>query len=204
MVVLDYYKELINIFRSYSEKLIDGYNIEKVSEKEIETWESEIGAKLPEDYKTFLLNNETELNLCFNYRILSFELEKRDWDSMCEHLNNGIFEDGRKEHHIKENFGNWDGDKIQKNWWNKKWIPFSAVSFGKIYMSCIDLDTKKNGPKGQIISMEIQDGQGPFINGMFSNFEDCLKKNLEYIKAGKFYLEDYGDCIQLPAIDSYM
>ena len=40
MVVLDYYKELIKIFRSYSEKLIDGYNIEKVSEKEIETWES--------------------------------------------------------------------------------------------------------------------------------------------------------------------
>lgn len=41
--------------------------------------------------------------------------------------------------------------------------------------------------------MEIQDIQGPFINGIFSNFEDYLKKNLEYIKAGKFYLEDYGD-----------
>ncbi len=60
MVVLDYYKELIKIFRSYSEKLIDGYSIEKVSEKEIETWEYEIAAKLPKDYKTFLLNNETE------------------------------------------------------------------------------------------------------------------------------------------------
>ena len=52
--------------------------------------------------------------------------------------------------------------------------------------------------------MEIQDGQGPFINGMFSNFEDYLKNNLEYIKAVKFYLEDYGDDIHLPAIEPYM
>ncbi len=52
--------------------------------------------------------------------------------------------------------------------------------------------------------MEIQDGQCPFINGMFSNFEDHLKKNLEYIKAGNFYLEDYEVGIQLPAIDPYM
>jgi hypothetical protein len=41
MVVLDYYKVLIKIFRSYSKKLIDGYNIKKASKKEIKTWESE-------------------------------------------------------------------------------------------------------------------------------------------------------------------
>jgi hypothetical protein len=70
-------------------------------------------------------------------------------------------------------------------------------------MTCLDLDPEKNHA-GQIISMEIQDGQGSFINGMFSNFEDHLKKNLEYIKAGNFYLEDYEVGIQLPAIDTYI
>ncbi|MBN2534213.1 MAG: SMI1/KNR4 family protein [Spirochaetales bacterium] len=114
-----------------------------------------------------------------------------------ELLDKGTFDDGRVK--TTESNDNWEGNFIKKVWWNKKWIPVSADSCGNLY--CIDFDPGENGRKYQMMNMEFQDGQGPFITKYIS-FTDYLEKHLEYLKNGQYNFEDFRDykCI---SVDSY-
>jgi cell wall assembly regulator SMI1 len=192
---------IIEIYRQFSEKQLNYAQCQAASADEITAWEKEIGQALPEDYRKFLAQNEYEFNIAYNYELLSLKRAKSDWEMMKTHLEEGTFDDGRVEQHIKNNFGNWTGQKIKQVWWSTQWIPFASDSCGN--MLCIDLDPGEKGQQHQIISMEVQDGQGPFINMEYLNFKDCLLKNLSYLQNEKYYLEDYGDGIKWPSIDPY-
>lgn len=193
---------IVEIYRQFSEKQLNYSKCEAAKLEDINEWEAEIGNPLPQSYKNFLLHNEYQFSVAYNYEILSLKRAKSDWLMMKKHLEAGTFDDGRVEHHINKGFGNWEGNRIQQVWWSIQWIPFAVDSCEN--MLCIDLDPAEKGKQHQIISMEIQDGQGPFINQEYTNFRDCLLKNLSYLQNKKYYLEDYGDGIKWPSIDPYV
>jgi len=193
--------EIADFYQKETPEYFKSNQIKAASSTQIEELEEKLGEKLPADYKAFLENNTLGFDFDGNFRVLSIVEVLKNWQSMGELLDKGVFDDGRIEHHMKENFGNWDGDYIQKVWWSKKWIPFAEDGCGN--MKCIDLDPSENGRTYQLISMEIQDGQGPFVLGKYEDFADYLAKHLQYLKKGQYTLADYhtGKMIE---VDSYI
>jgi cell wall assembly regulator SMI1 len=172
----------------------------KATEEQIVKLESAIGEKLPDDYRTFLLHNDFEIFFNHGYNSLSIEKIMYIRNIMNEHLKNGVFDDGRIQ--LAEEAGNFSGEFIQKTWWSNKWLPFSEDSCGN--MHCIDFEPGKNGNIYQILMMEIQDGQGPFIYKDYNNFQHYLEKHLQYLQLGKFYINEFGDGSKMICVDSYI
>ncbi|GEM_PF-3855700 len=188
----DFYKREMPNYRTYSPEGCEGYHphvIKPATRKQINDFEKLFGEPLPNDYKTFLLNNHICHNFRYNYDCLDIKSVISEWRGMNKLLDKGIFDDGRVEHHKKEHFGNWTGKKIKEVWWSKKWLPISKDSCGN--MKCIDFDPAKNGKKYQIMSMEIQDGQGPFASSDKS-FTKYLNWFVTYLRLKKYEVYDWG------------
>lgn len=164
---------------------------EKAAENQITEFENQIDEVLPADFKTFLLENEVRFNFQYNFSALSIEGIVRRWQSMAESLDKGVFNDGRVERHLKEGFGNWDSGRIEQVWWSKKWIPFAEDSCGNMY--CIDLAPTSKGKKGQLLNMEVQDGQGIYLLEDFENLPDFLSKYLARLEKKDYDLEEWGE-----------
>jgi cell wall assembly regulator SMI1 len=58
-------------------------------------------------------------------------------------------------------------------------------------MMCIDCDPGPNGQKYQIMHMEVQGGQGPFIS-KYTSFLGYLSRHLMYLESGKYEVHDWG------------
>lgn len=172
----------------------------KATEEQVVELESVIREKLPDDYRTFLLNNDFEILFNHGYNSLSIEKVMYIRNIMNEHLKSGVFDDGRIQ--FAEEVGNYDGEFIKKSWWCEKWLPFAEDSCGNLH--CIDFAPEKNGKKYQIIMMEIQDGQGPCIYRDYENFLHYMEKHLQYLQEGKFYIEEFGDGSEMICVDSYI
>ena len=159
------------------------------TEEQIREFQEFLGFSLPEDYRAFLVKNDIRHNFEHNFECLDVEGALRDWRMMTDLLNDGTFDDGRIEHHEVEGFGNWHGDIIKKCWWSPKWIPVSQDSCGN--MKCIDLDPGRAGHIGQMMAMEVQDGQGPYATE-FTSFYSYLELHLNHLRAGRFEVFDHG------------
>lgn len=155
------------------------------TETEIQTLEDELGEKLPQDFRDFLLYNDLAHNFIGNYSCLSLEGILREWRGMNQLLEQGAFNDGRVE--IRSD--NYAKGKFQKVWWSKKWLPFCVDSCGNKRM--IDFDPTQLGQKYQLLDMEIQDGMGPFTN-KYHTFLHFLQIHLEYLLQNKFTIEEWG------------
>ena len=191
-----FYKEFAP--SQYQDGLID-----KPGEQKVKDLEEAINLPLPEAYRFFLFNNDFQVDFDANFKCLSVKEVLSCWEGMHGLLDKGVFNDGRIEHHEKGNFGNWDGDFIKKVWWSPKWIPFAEDSCGN--MKCIDCDPGKNGVMHQLMAMEVQDGQGPFIESRYVDFFDYLSKHLVYLQKGQYTLDhDYWDSSPMIEIDSYI
>lgn len=181
--------ELKFIYTEVAPEYAKHRSFKKATDEEITAFEKRIGEKLPDDLTTFLKHNEIVLSYDFGYDCLSLAEIISTWDMMREHLENGVFDDGRIEHHEKEGFGNWDRNYIKKVWWSTKWIPFAEDGCGNT--KCIDLDPGKRGNKYQVLSMEIQDGQGPFIDRNYKSFSAYLNAQMGYYKNKQYNLVEY-------------
>lgn len=177
------------------------YNsLTKAGSEAIKAFEKKLGISLPYDYVNFLKNNDIEMAFDGGFEAMPLDRVIRVWEMMKEHLDNGVFDDGRIEHHEKEDFGNWKGDYVKKVWWSTKWIPFAEDSCGN--MKCIDLDPGINGEKGQITAMEVQDGQGPFATNYLS-FSAYLEEQAELYENKKYEVEEGWNGSPLISLDSY-
>jgi cell wall assembly regulator SMI1 len=91
--------------------------------------------------------------------------------------------------------------RIQKSWWDKKWIPFAADSAGNLL--CIDLNPGKDGTNGQLIYFEQQDGSGPLPSSE-ETFVSWLEEILSKVKSKELVYEEYGSLsepLREPMID---
>ena len=167
------------------------------TEAEIAVLEEELGEALPGDYKAFLLHNTLSFDFDGNFKVLSLKEAVNCWQRMNKLLEEGVFDDVRVQHHIENGFGNWDGIYIQKVWWSKKWFPFAEDSCGN--MKCIDFDPDENGRSYQLVSMEHQDGQGPFLLSEYEDFADYVAKHLRYLQKGQYRITD-----KMIEVDSYL
>lgn len=175
-------------------------SLKQATDAEIKAFEGKLGASLPDAYRVFLKHNDVAMAFDGGFEAIPLEMVIDLWSMMKEHLDKGVFDDGRIERHEKENFGNWKGDYVKKVWWSTKWIPFAEDSCGN--MKCIDLDPGKNGEEGQITAMEIQDGQGPFAT-KYTSFSSYLEDQLSFYKNNKYEVGESWDGSALISVDSY-
>lgn len=176
-------------------------SIKPATDEEIKAFEAQLGASLPDVYKVFLKHNDVAMAFDGGFEAIPLDRVIDSWAMMKEHLDNGVFDDGRIERHEEEDFGNWKGDYVKKVWWSAKWIPFAEDSCGN--MKCIDLDPGENGEEGQITAMETQDGQGPFATNYLS-FSSYLEEQVEYYENGKYEVEESWDGSASIHVDYYM
>lgn len=192
--IISLLKELERVYSSISSSYLESTKKPLPTEDDVAELENSVGEKLPDDYRTFLLNNKYMIYFCFNYNCMPLRSVNRLREMMNELLANGTFKNSVKQ---REKAGNWEDGKIKKVWWSQKWIPFAEDSVGNMF--CIDLDPGTKGTKYQIINMELQDGQGPYCSKDYSTFTDFLEKHLGYLKNEQYVLED-----DLVLIDPHM
>ncbi|KOY86236.1 hypothetical protein AD998_08835 [bacterium 336/3] len=193
--------EIHKFYKNETPEYFEGNQIEKATDVQIIEIETILEYELEPAYKAFLKQNTLSFDFDGNFKVLSIlEVIKR-WRGMNKLLDEGIFDDGRVEHHLEHDFGNWNGNYIQQVWWSKKWLPFAEDSCGN--MKCIDFNPAENGNMYQIVSMEIQDGQGPFLFNECQDFADFLGKHLQYLQRKQYRLVEYnvGNMIE---VDSYI
>lgn len=159
------------------------------SEIEIMQFEKNLHEPLPTDYREFLLCNDLRHNFAANFECLDLAAVVSRWQAMKNLLEQGCFDDGRIKFHQENGFGNWDGAYIQEVWWHSQWIPFAEDSCGN--MLCIDCAPGESGRKYQILDMEVQDGQGPFLSD-YGSFTNYLQSHLQYLKNGQFVIREWG------------
>ncbi len=159
--------------------------IKAAPETEIKAFEALFGEPLPDDYREFLLYNTIEHQFVSNYECYNLNRVIKTWKGMNELLDKGVFDDGR----VEQSKANYKGNYFQKVWWNKKWLPFCQDSSGNLH--CIDFDPAEKGQKYQLLDMEVQDGQGPFINPK-TNFHHFLLSHLNYLQNNQFTVHEHG------------
>ncbi len=163
--------------------------IAPASESDLAQFEVQLQAALPPDYREFLLYNDLRHNFNMNYECLDLAGVRRRWQLMKDLLEQGRFDDGRIEYHRQNGFGNWDGGYLQEVWWHPQWVPFAEDSCGN--MLCLDGAPGPNGHPYQLIYMEVQDGQGPFIAD-YDSFTDYLASHLQYLRNGQYEVYEWG------------
>ncbi|MEL6344325.1 MAG: SMI1/KNR4 family protein [Myxococcota bacterium] len=58
--------------------------------------------------------------------------------------------------------GRWRDGRMKEVYWHPGWVPFAEDGCGNLI--CVDLDPGSHGTIGQIIQMEFQEGQGPYLS----------------------------------------
>jgi cell wall assembly regulator SMI1 len=80
------------------------------------------------------------------------------------------------------------GGQLERAYWSRGWIPLFVDSGGN--MICVDHRPGPNGARGQIVKMEAQDGEGPFLaEGSLAAF---LQAQLDLIEQGKATVREDG------------
>jgi len=159
------------------------------TDSDLAHFETILDAPLPADYRSFLQCNDLPYSFQDNFVCLDIQGMVRSWTLMTGLLERGVFADGRIPYHQAQGFGNWDGGYLQVCWWNRQWIPFAEDSCGNLH--CLDGDPGLQGRLYQVLAMEIQDGQGPFVTEMAS-FTAYLHRHLRSLQGGHFVVESHG------------
>lgn len=186
--VVDLVRRINAFYREHAPVALTA-TVEPASVQEIEEFEAVLGERLPADYRTFLRHNDVRHSFDMNFECLGMAQVAKRSAGMTGALRDGTFDDGRIEHHEREDFGNWRGGYLKRVWWSPKWVPVSEDSCGNIM--CVDCDPGPAGVRYQMMNMEVQEGQGPFISE-YRSFVDYLAKHLGYLEAGKYRVEESG------------
>jgi cell wall assembly regulator SMI1 len=184
--VSDQLERFLEIYRQAAPVMLtEGLKISPPSELAVVAFEAMVGTKLPRSFRWFLLHNTIRHNFRTGYVCLSWEGVTRVWQMMSDLRQQGVFDDGRLEQCLMNGFD----DRLQRVWWSDLWIPVSEDSCGNLI--CLDLAPGPAGEMGQMMLMEIQDGQGPFASP-FASFEAYLGATLRDLEEGRFEVREWG------------
>lgn len=154
------------------------------SEAQLAALAAEAGAPLPEELVVWLTTVANELPFVGNYsaqkpgQISERIRGTREIDFSRHFENISSWGDGR-----------FDDARLARTYWQPQWVPLAADGCGNEY--CYDLKPGPAGRVGQIIAMEFQDGQGPYL-AQWRSLEHMLRDHLERLQAGAFTLDDEG------------
>lgn len=177
------------LYRARAPVMLAEHRCEPATDAAVDEFESRLGSALPADYRAFLLLNDVRHNFEYNFECLPFDRVVRAWERMTGCLREGVFDDGRVGRHLGEGFGNWEGGRLREVWWSPGWVPISQDSAGN--MRCVDGDPGPNGVRHQLIDMEVQGEQGPFVS-RYASFEAYLVAHWKHLEAGRYVVEDWG------------
>lgn len=82
-----------------------------------------------------------------------------------------------------------ESNKLERTYWQPQWIGIAWDPGGNEY--CVDLSPGPAGEVGQILAMEFQDGQGPYL-AEWPNLEAMLRAHLVRVVDGDFTLDEDG------------
>ena len=151
---------------------------------ELDALAAEIGAELPDDLKAWLLHVNCAIPFSGAYdavpisSILERSKRTQTIDFSRHFANISSWDDGR-----------FDDGRMAKTYWQSQWVGFARDGGGNEY--CVDLAPGPKGQKGQILAMEFQDGQGPYL-GRWSSLEGMLRDHLEMLQTGAFAVDEEG------------
>lgn len=162
----------------------DWSTFDAATDEELQALSTEVGAPLSEDLKTWLKTVTMALPLDGNYSAVSVQdiIERtkstKSIDFSQHHKNITSWADGR-----------FDEEIFANTYWQPQWVPIARDGCGNEY--CVDLAPGPNGRVGQLIAMEFQDGQGPYL-ARWSSLEEMLEFHIKKLKAKGYSVDDEG------------
>ena len=153
---------------------------EPASAEDLDALREEVGCELTPDLVQWLEHVGRSLPLDGNYdttptkRIVDDLRSTREIDFSQHFANICSWNDGR-----------FDDGRIARTYWQPQWVPIARDGCGNEY--CVDLAPGPNGTKGQLIAMEFQDGQGPYL-ARWATLEAMLHAHLKKLRAGRYEL----------------
>ena len=164
--------------------LKDWAQLEPASRWTLEELAAESGQPLPQDLYDWFLHMRQSFQLIGNYETFSAQ-------SALDYL--------RKDKKIDvdwfyKNMKQWDDGrfadgKLADVYWQPAWVPIARDGAGNTY--CVDLAPGPHGVLGQIVSMESQDGQGPYLT-QWESLEAMLIEHLTLLIERHYEVDEEG------------
>ncbi len=157
------------------------------SDEDIAHLEEALNIKLPIDFVQCLKNHNGQAGdaggLFDGSEFLSTDRILDEFSVWQDLLDDGSF-DGIESEPAQE---------IKKDWWNKRWIPFTYDGSGNHY--CVDLDPTQLGQSGQVMTMWHDD---PDRRCLASSFDAWFKAYVAALLNGEYvYSEDYDAIVPI-------
>lgn len=162
----------------------DWSRFDPATDEEIAALSAETGCPLPEELVAWLKTLRSGLIFQGNYEANRASAALRDLRGTREldfsrHFKNiTSWKDGR-----------FDDGRIAKTYWQPQWVPLARDGCGNAY--CYDLAPGPRGRVGQIIAMEFQDGQGPYL-AQWGSLEEMLNDHLERMEERAYTIDEEG------------
>jgi cell wall assembly regulator SMI1 len=154
------------------------------TQAQIASFDAEAEVSLSDDLQEFLASCDFAFPFAGGYEYTGFDQVREAWAAMTSNLENGSFDEATERATANRGMPE---NKIAKTYWNRGWIPVSVDGCGNMY--CVDLAPEEKGLLGQIIAMECQEGQGPFLTA-HSSLLRLLEKQLWYLTHDKYEVYD--------------
>lgn len=154
------------------------------TDAELATLAAETGCTLPDDLVAWLSSMCRELPFAGNYsaqrtgRIIQ-EIQGSKGIDFSRHFANVCSWGDRR-------YG--DG-KLAQTYWQPQWVTIAQDGCGNAY--CYDLAPGPAGRVGQLIAMEFQDGQGPYLS-QWASLEAMLRDHIGRMEQGAYTVDDEG------------
>lgn len=161
---------------------------------------AELAGPLPEDLAAWLRAADRSLPLAGAYATLAPGWILDRARSTSEMVAEGTF-DPHLANIRSWRDGRWDDGRMREVYWSDGWVPVAEDGCGN--QLCVDLSPGDRGTHGQIIAMEFQDGQGPYLSP-WPNLRALILGHLRLLEQERLTLdEDQGieyEWIEPPAI----
>lgn len=167
-----------------STEIANWTQFQPATDADVAALSAEIGCALPDDLVGWLRTVAAELPLAGNYTaqsaawVLDDIQSTRTTDFSQHHANITSWKDGR-----------FDDGVIANTYWSPCWVAVAADSCGNQY--CVDLAPGPNGTVGQVLAMEFQDGQGPYMAD-WPTLEAMLKAHISMLVNKSYTIDDEG------------
>jgi cell wall assembly regulator SMI1 len=162
----------------------DWAQFDAATDVELAELSAEIGSALPDDLKVWMRHVTCAFPLAGGYDAVAAKsiLDRTQGTKtidFSQHFSNiSSWKDGR-----------FDDGRMAKTYWQPEWVGFARDGCGNEY--CSDLAPGPKGKIGQILAMEFQDGQGPYL-AQWPTLEAMLRDHLNRLATGAFTVDEEG------------
>jgi cell wall assembly regulator SMI1 len=150
-------------------------------DEELASLDRALGAPIPDDYRTSLVRHNGGAFI-HNADYLDIAWAKRIMVRMRAVLEQGPLPSPEP---TKDT-----GTKVAPVYWCKQWLPVAESRFGTLIL--LDLAPLPGGMVGQVLQLEQQDSEGPFLT-QWSSFAEWLDAYRADLDAGKYEVDEFGN-----------